>query len=105
MAFFCASLISSFFLFGLTDAASITTGEWDSLNGTVGGRLKVGIPFAQPCFSLLGGGKPIVPNAAECSEVQSGYEDHCVVNVLPRKSIGLTYYTHIRMSFGLNAFS
>jgi len=69
-------LVSSFFLLELASAASPTTQDWNTLNHTLGGRLKIGVPFAEPCFSLLNGGKANVPSATECSVVQSRYGDH-----------------------------
>ncbi|KAF8887280.1 hypothetical protein CPB84DRAFT_1849918 [Gymnopilus junonius] len=53
-----------------------TSPAWNALNSTVGGRLQVGVPLAQPCFSLLNGGAPNVPNPTECSDIQTNYENH-----------------------------
>ncbi|PPR04434.1 hypothetical protein CVT26_002263 [Gymnopilus dilepis] len=70
------SLVSSLLLLKLSDAGSATTSDWNALNRTVGGRLKAATPFARPCFSLVDGGKPNMPNATACTEVQSRWEDH-----------------------------
>ncbi|KAF8883172.1 hypothetical protein CPB84DRAFT_1750726 [Gymnopilus junonius] len=70
---FLRFLISSFFLIGLASAESPTTLDWDSLNRTVGGRLKIGVPFAQPCFSLLNGGRANV--ATNTTNVQRSSPD------------------------------
>ncbi|PPQ73619.1 hypothetical protein CVT26_010527 [Gymnopilus dilepis] len=50
--------------------------DWLSLNQTVGGRLHVGVPFSQPCFSYKTGGVQNIPNSEECSEIQAHNEDH-----------------------------
>ncbi|KAF8868758.1 hypothetical protein CPB84DRAFT_1755767 [Gymnopilus junonius] len=70
------SLVSSFFLLNLAAATRGTSPAWNALNSTVGGRLQVGVPLAQPCFSLLNGGAPNVPNPTECSDIQTNYENH-----------------------------
>lgn len=43
---------------------------WDTLNQTVGGRLFVGVPFAEPCFP-----QSIGANATQCLQVQATYLD------------------------------
>lgn len=48
---------------------SPSQGDWNNLNRTVGGRLKIGVPFAQPCFNSW--------NSPECMNIQDNYLDEC----------------------------
>ncbi|PPQ74692.1 LOW QUALITY PROTEIN: hypothetical protein CVT26_007602 [Gymnopilus dilepis] len=56
---------------GLASAKGVRSQDWNTLNRTVGGRLQVGVPLAQPCFS-----RPTPYNVAQCLDVQSNYADH-----------------------------
>ena len=81
------AFVSPFALLGvlskLVSASPIVTiADWRALNQTVGGRLHYGVPFSQPCFSLLTGGLPNTPNTTECAEIQSRNEDHCTFSPL-----------------------
>ncbi|KAF8187168.1 FAD-binding domain-containing protein [Pholiota molesta] len=50
--------------------------DWLSLNDTLGGRLRRGVPFAQPCFlSVLPDGSS-TNDLARCAEIQEKNEDH-----------------------------
>jgi hypothetical protein len=73
-------LLSPSTLFGLlaklVTASPVTSADWTALNQTVGGRLHTGVPFSEPCFSLLAGGVSNTPNATQCAEIQSRNEDH-----------------------------
>lgn len=42
------------------------------LNGTVGGRLRAGIPLAEPCYSNYSG-RAVTPDPAACAVVQQNY--------------------------------
>ncbi|KAJ3513634.1 hypothetical protein NLJ89_g2843 [Agrocybe chaxingu] len=74
------SLSLSFALLGLFASRSLCGGAtqagWKALNATVGGRLYVGVPFSQPCFSRTSSNAVNVPNPAQCGEIQALYEDH-----------------------------
>lgn len=61
---------------GLINVTTVASKDWNALNHTVEGRLKLGVPFSQPCFSKLHGGKPSVPDQTTCAEIQMKNEDH-----------------------------
>lgn len=50
--------------------------KWQTLNSTVGGRLRASMPFARPCFTLasvdVGSSNPI-----ECMSITENYLNHC----------------------------
>ncbi|KAJ3513633.1 hypothetical protein NLJ89_g2842 [Agrocybe chaxingu] len=54
----------------------VTQAAWKALNATVGGRLHIGIPFSQPCFTRPPLNAANVPNPSQCREVQALYADH-----------------------------
>ncbi|KAH9484487.1 FAD-linked oxidoreductase [Psilocybe cubensis] len=49
--------------------------DWASLNRTVNGRLAVGIPWTEPCFTIYNG-KNVTQNFAQCGFVQANFFDH-----------------------------
>ncbi|KAL9711397.1 hypothetical protein Ac2012v2_005943 [Leucoagaricus gongylophorus] len=52
-------------LFWTAYSKSPSEEDWKNLNNTVGGRLLVGVPFAQPCFNSW--------NSSECLSIQDNY--------------------------------
>ena len=70
------SSLLPFLLLTLPVSSVSSSPDWLSLNQTVGGRLHVGVPFSQPCFSYKSGGVQNIPNSEECSEIQAHNEDH-----------------------------
>ncbi|KAJ7679147.1 hypothetical protein DFH06DRAFT_1278863 [Mycena polygramma] len=54
-----------------------TSGDWQELNSTVGGKLLKGVPFSSPCFSNIDG-HTLTPNLTACDAVRSGYDDELV---------------------------
>ncbi|KAJ6507782.1 hypothetical protein C8R47DRAFT_1099539 [Mycena vitilis] len=70
--------VSSTVLFFLSGSRGTpTSGDWQKLNSTVGGRLLKGVPFSSPCFSDLDG-LTVTPNLTACDAVRSGYDDELV---------------------------
>ncbi|KAF8165978.1 FAD-binding domain-containing protein [Crassisporium funariophilum] len=64
-------------LFGeLSSATAVSSKDWQALNTSVSGRLHTGVPFSQPCFSVVAGGAKNVPNPAQCGAVQANNADH-----------------------------
>lgn len=49
---------------------------WQTLNSTVGGRLKASAPFARPCFTLASIDVRSL-NPIECMNITENYLDHC----------------------------
>ncbi len=47
--------------------------DWTSFNASLGGRLREGVPFAQPCFAA----GLDTHSSLKCAEIQERYEDHC----------------------------
>ena len=58
--------------------ASISAGEWQNLNQTVGGRLFAATPLAKPCYSTYNG-HPNAPDQARCSQIGAGYQDESFI--------------------------
>lgn len=56
-------------LFWTAYSKSPSEEDWKNLNNTVGGRLLVGVPFAQPCFNSW--------NSSECLSIQDNYLQEC----------------------------
>ncbi|KAF8886615.1 FAD-binding domain-containing protein [Gymnopilus junonius] len=53
-------------------ALAQTAQDLQNLNSTVGGRLYVGIPWAEPCFSSFNG-NPVTPDPVQCAFVQQNF--------------------------------
>lgn len=66
----------SFLIFLLADfieaAPFPNQAEFHSLNSTLGGSLKVGVPLALPCYSNYNGVE-VTPNTTQCSIVEANY--------------------------------
>lgn len=68
-------------VFGQAPVDEAGASAWIGLNNSLGGRLDVGIPWSQPCFSTLNG-MNVTPNATECSFVETNYfNSHCVYSL------------------------
>jgi hypothetical protein len=52
--------------------------NYAALNTTLGGTLQKGVPLAEPCYSTYAGTK-VTPNAAQCSSVQTNYEQELFI--------------------------
>jgi hypothetical protein len=55
-----------------TAPAALSPLFWQTLNATVGGRLRTAQPVSAPCFAAFEGGY-VGRDAAACSAVQAGY--------------------------------
>ncbi|KAF8912207.1 FAD-binding domain-containing protein [Gymnopilus junonius] len=59
-------------IYGQTPVGQIGAPAWFAFNSSIGGRLGVGVPWSEPCFSNFNGLNN-TPNATECSFVQANY--------------------------------
>jgi len=58
-----------------TSLPTPTTSDWATLNETVGGRLYIGKPWSNPCFSTYNG-EPNTQDEEACAFVQKNFFDH-----------------------------
>jgi hypothetical protein len=58
--------------------ASIDPSEFETLNNTLGGKLGIGQPLAEPCYSNYNG-TTVNPNSAQCSAVQAQYKNETFI--------------------------
>lgn len=75
--------LSAFFIFSVSSAArvvadvpasSISSSQWQTLNDTLGGKLRTALPVSAPCFSTVNGVNVTVDSEA-CSNVEANYTD------------------------------
>ncbi|KAJ7148100.1 FAD-binding domain-containing protein [Mycena crocata] len=55
-----------------TPISPVSQTQWNSLNTTVGGRLRTATPFALPCFSMFNN-LTVSPDVEACSAIQANY--------------------------------
>jgi hypothetical protein len=60
-----------------TSPYDLPLSEWNALNGTVGGRLGRGVPFARACYSQVGVNVSDPAAGADCATVQAKYSLDC----------------------------
>lgn len=71
-AFFIVSISSAARVVADVPASSISNSQWQTLNDTLGGKLRTALPFSAPCFSTVNGLNVTVDSEA-CSNVEVNY--------------------------------
>jgi hypothetical protein len=56
----------------------LDTPDYNVLNSTLGGTLRIGRPLAAPCYSEYNGTK-VTPNSAQCSTIQAQYKNETFI--------------------------
>lgn len=71
-AFFILTIGGAIRVVADVPASSISSSQWQTLNDTLGGKLRTALPFSAPCFSTVNGLNVSVDSEA-CSSVEANY--------------------------------